>query len=188
MWCWHHSILGNLGTKAEVSRANVNGRHWFSLYLLLSGAFLCRIRDFRLSIYWQWIIFSSNEGEQASNNNHSDDRIEVCLLVECPYSIIELFDQRIWGFNQLLIIFTGRVLGGSVCVLRKILQLWSGVRRVRNSVLSNALDWKHISRRIMSQGRGAPSACVFPASLWALSKPSPGLGDKGELCQALFWH
>ena len=134
------------------------------------GAFLCRIRNSSLPIYWQWIIFSSNEGEPASNNNHSDDR-KVCLLVECTYSIIELFDQTAWRFNQLLIIFTGRVLGKSVCVLKKILQLSSGVRI---SVPLRCLGLKAHQQEGSSVREGARLLHVFPASLGAVSKPSLG--------------
>lgn len=148
------------------------------------GAFLCRIRNSSLSIYWQWIIFSSNEGEQAGNNNHSDDR-KVFLLVECTYSIIELFDQRAWGFNQLLIIFTGRVLVKSVCVLKKILQLWSGVRI---SVPLRCLGLKAHQQKAHQSGKGR-AFCVRVSCLpRGTVQTLPGLGGKGELYQALFWH
>ena len=77
-------------------------------------------------------------------------------------------------------------------------QLLSGVSRVRISVPLKCFGMKAHQWKDVSQARGIPpsnsqydcdcSACMFPPFLWAKSKPSPGLGDGGELCQALFWH
>lgn len=44
-------------------------------------------------------------------NNHNDDKIEVCLILEYAYSI-----RQIKECTSFVLFYTGRVLGISVCV------------------------------------------------------------------------
>lgn len=179
--CWHCSVLGILGAKAEVAKANVNYRHRFALDLLLSGGIsVCTgersVQNSSLFCLLMVNHFLKQCRGTHEYDDHSDGRIEVCLIVECAYPVTEIIWSEKLRIYPAFVYFRLEGFGESQFVSENS-PLLSGVSRVRNSVPVKCFGTKERQWKDVSQARGAPPAIPSMIVIVLLARFPPSSGQ-----------